>query len=115
MCFEGSPHFVHNSAARSILHNVALWGPGYSADVAGGVERVADITTALEANSLDRIYNVDEIGLFNRCMPSRAKVVAGQRRRTRGTKAVPAKDRVIVVLSGNATGARNGPAAMIDQ
>ena len=111
--FKGSPHFIQNWAARHNLHNVALWGQGGSADVAGAAARIAEIRSKLEAYPAERIYNMDETGLFFRCIPNRAYVKAGQRRQARGTKAMKAKDRVTLVLACNATGTHKIPVAMI--
>jgi len=111
--FKGSPNFIQNWAAHYNLRNVALWGQGGSADTAGAAERIAQIRTQLEDYPADRIYNMDETGLFYRCIPNRSYVQAGQRRQARGTKAMKAKDRVTLVLACNATGSHKIPVAMI--
>ena len=111
--FKGSPHFIQNWAALHNLHNVALWGQGGSADVAGAAARIAEIRSELEAYPVERIYKMDETGLFFRCIPNRAYFKAGQRRQARGTKAMKAKDRVTLVSACNATGTHETPVAMI--
>jgi len=75
---KGSPHFIQNWAARYNLRNVALWDQGGSADTAGAAERIAQTRTQLEDYPADRIYNMDETGLFYRCIPNRSYVQAGQ-------------------------------------
>jgi len=92
---------------------VALWGEAGSADVAGAAERIAEIRAALEAYPAERIYNMDETGLFYRCIPNPAEVQAGQRRQARGTKSMEAKDRITLVLACNATGTHKIPVAII--
>ena len=52
----------------------------------------------------ERIFNMDETGLYCLCLPNRAYTSAGRRRRARGSKAMKAKDRVTLVLAFNATG-----------
>jgi len=111
--FKGSPHFIQNWAARHNLHNVALWGQRGSTDVAGAAVRIAEIRSGIEAYSAERIYNMDETGLFFLCISSRAYVKAGQRRKARGTKAMKAKDRVTLFFDCNATGTHKIPVAMI--
>lgn len=111
--FKGSPHSIQNWARRFNLHNVALWGTGGSADAAGAADRVAEIREEPWEYDPERIYNVDDTGLFFRCIPHRAYVLAGQRRRARGTKAMNAKDLVTLVLACNATGTHKIPVAII--
>lgn len=110
---KGSPHFIQNWAARYRLYNVARWGQGRSANVAGAAAFVAEIRTELEAYPLDRIYNMDETGPFYRRIPNQAYVEAGRRRRARGTEAMTAKERVTLVLACNVTGTHTIPAAII--
>lgn len=111
--FQGSRHFVQNCAKRNNLSNIALWGQGGSADMEGAAERISEIRAELEAYPAVRIYNMDETGLFSRCIPNRSYVEAGRRRHARGTKAMKAKDRVTFVLACNATGSHKIPVAMI--
>lgn len=111
--FKGSSHFIQNWARRFNLHNMALWGTGSSADAAGAAERVAKIREEPEGCLPEHIYDVDKMGLFFRCIRDGAYVVAGQRRRARGTKAMKAKDRVTLVLACNATGTHKIPVAII--
>lgn len=85
---KGSPHFIQNWVKRRDLSNVALCVEAGSKDVAGAAERIAEIRAALEAYPAERIYNMDETGLFYRCIPNQAYVQAGQRRQARGTKAM---------------------------
>jgi len=92
---------------------VALWGQAGSADVAGAASRIAEIRAELEPYPAERIYNMDETGLFYRCIPNRAYVQAGQRRQARGTKAMKAKERITLVLACNATGNHKIPVAII--
>jgi len=111
--FKGSPHFIQNWARRYNLRNVALWGQGGSVDTEAAAPRIAQIREQLEAYPPDRIYNMDETGLFYRCIPNRAYVQAGRRRQARGTKDMKAKARVTLVLACNATGTHKISVAMI--
>jgi len=92
---------------------VALWSQGGSVDTEAAAPRIAQIREQLEAYPPDRIYNMDETGLFYRCIPNRAYVQAGRRRQARGTRAMKAKDRVTLVLACNATGTHKIPVVMI--
>ena len=113
--FKASTGFVQKWAQRHSLRNVALWGQGGSAIEAArqGEERMAEIRRELAKYDPDHIYNMDETGLQFRCLPNRAYIAAGQRRRARGTKAMKAKDRVTLVLACNATGSHKLPIAII--
>jgi len=84
-----------------------------SADVARAAARTAEIQSELETFPAERKYNMDEPGLFFRCIPNRADVKAGQRWQERGTKAIKAKDCVTLVLACDATGTHEIPVAMI--
>jgi len=74
---------------------------------------MAETRADLSAYEPDQIYNMDETGLFFRCLPNRAYVTSGRRRRARETKAMKAKDRVTLVLACNATGTHKVPVAII--
>jgi len=113
--FSASPGFVRRRATRHNLVNISLWGAGGSAatNEAATQQRMAEIRADLSAYEPDQIYNMDETGMFFRCLPNRAYVTAGRRRRARGTKAMKAKDRVTLVLACNATGTHKVPVAII--
>ena len=64
--FKGSFHFIQNWARRYNLRNVAPWGQGGSVDTDATAPRIAHIREHLEAYPFDRIYNMDETGLFYR-------------------------------------------------
>jgi len=74
---------------------------------------MAETRADLSAYEPDQIYNMDETGLFFRCLPNRAYVTSGRRRRARGTKAMKSKDRVTLVLACNATGTHKVPVSII--
>jgi len=77
---------------------------------AGAVDTIAiqrdleKLKEELVAFKDDDIFNMDETGLFHRCLPSQSYVSNGARRTARGVKAMKAKDRVTVVLCCNAFG-----------
>lgn len=113
--FKASVGFIQKWAQRHHLRNVALWGQGGSAIDAAkrGEERMSEIRAELANYDPRNIYNMDETGLQYRCLPNRAYIAAGQRRRARGTKAMKAKDRVALVLACNATGTHKVPISII--
>ncbi|XP_057381568.1 jerky protein homolog-like [Daphnia carinata] len=53
----------------------------------------------------DHIFNMDETGLFYRCMPNRSYVLdrGDKRQKGKGTKAMKSKDRITLVLCVKAT------------
>lgn len=111
--FKGSSHFIQTWAQRYNLHNIALCGAGGSADAVGAADRVAEIRDELGEYNPERIFQVDETGLFLRCIPNRAYVVVGQRRGARSTKEMKANDRVALVMTCNATGSHKIPVAIV--
>jgi len=113
--FSASPGFVRRWATRHNLVNISLWGADGSAvtNEAATQQRMAGVRVDLSAYEPDQIYNMDETGLFFRCLPNRAYVTAGRRRRARGTKAMKAKDRVTLVMACMATSTHKVPVAII--
>jgi hypothetical protein len=63
----------------------------------------------------DNTFNMDESGLFYRCMPNRTYIVGGGdvRQLGKGTKAMKAKDRVTAVFCSNSTGTCKVPPLII--
>jgi len=86
--FSASSGFVRRWATRHNLVNISLWGAGGSAatNEAATQQRKEEIRADLSAYEPDQVYNMDETGLFFRCLPNCAYVTAGRRRRARGTK-----------------------------
>ena len=110
--FKGSPQFMQKRARRYNLHNIAPLGTGGSADAAGAEPLIAGIRKTIDGYSPERIYNVDETGLFYRGIPNRTYVTAVQRRWACGTKAMNAKSRVTLGLACNDTGTHKIAVAM---
>jgi len=81
--------------------------------VSGSAARIAEIRETLRGVPPWLIYNIDETGLFYRCLPHRSYVSARERRSARGSKAMRAKDRVTAVLCVNADGSHKLPIAII--
>jgi len=111
--FKGSPCFIQKWVARYKMHNVALWGQGGLADIEEAAATISEVRSQLEAYLAEKFYNIDEKGLFYRCIPNRAYVEAGKRRHARGTKAMKAHDRITFVFACNATEIHKIPAAII--
>jgi len=104
--FSASAGFVLRWAKRLNIVHISLWGTGGSAaaDLEASRQRMEDIRVQLEAFVPEQIYNMDETGLYFRCLPNRAYVLAGSRRRARGSKAMKNKARVNLVLEVNDSG-----------
>ncbi len=88
--------------------SVRLNGGAGDLDLAEAETRMNELRRQLAAcgYSKDNIFNMDETGLFYRCLPNRSYVCKGGdgRQMGRGTKAMKAKDRITLVLCCNATG-----------
>jgi len=104
--FYASKRFMRQRAKRQNLVNICLWGTGRSstADVESSRHRMAEIREQLSTHEPERIYNMDETGLYFRCLSNRTYISAVSRRRARGSKEMKAKYRVTLVLAVNATG-----------
>ena len=61
----------------------------------------------------DNVYNMDETGLFFKCLPNRRFVDAKDAKIARGTKLIKAKDRITLFVTTNATGTDKVPLSMI--
>jgi len=103
--FFASAGFIRRCAKRHNLVSVSPWGTGGSAakDAEASMQRMAENRADLSAYDPQQIYNMDETGLYFLCLPSRAYVTAGSRRRARGSKAMKAKELVTLVLAVNFT------------
>jgi len=115
--FSASAGFVRRWAKRHNLVNISLWVTGGSAaaDVEASRQRMEEIRAQIEAFDPEQINNMNETGLHFWCLPSRAYVSVGSRRRARGSKAMKNKDGVTVVLEVNATESHKIPVAVIDK
>lgn len=76
-----------------------------------------EVRTTLKEKGYTRnnTFNMDESGLFYRCMPNRTYIVGGGdvRQLGKGTKAMKAKDRVTAVFCSNSTGTCKVPPLII--
>jgi len=101
--FSASAGFIRRWDKWHNLVNNSLWRTGGSAaaDVESSKQRMAEIRGQLADYEPEQIYNMEETGLYFRCLANRACVTAGRRRRARGIKAIKAKDHVTLVLAVN--------------
>lgn len=111
--FRASTGFVCRWAKRHHVRSIALVGAAASADRSGTVAEMDALRQVLRGVEPRLIYNMDETGLFYRCLPYRSYVTARERRTARGSKAMRAKDRVTAVLCVNADGSHKLPIAVI--
>ena len=99
---------------NSIGKSVRLHGEAGDVNPEDIKERIQEIKKMLEEYDPELIYNWDETGLYFRLIPSATYTAPNeQRRRTRGTKAQKAKDRVTLITCTNAIGTHKIPLAMI--
>lgn len=101
--FLASKGWFDRFKKRHSLHNIKMSGEAASADVEAAKNYPAEFKKIVEAGGYtpQQIYNVDETGLFWKRMPSRT-FISKQEKSASGFKA--AKDRVTVLLGGNAAG-----------
>ena len=86
---------------------------------AGGVDKdaiageISDLRKLVAEYDPENVYNMDETGLFFKCLPNRSYVDEENIKEARGTKLMKAKDRVTVYVTTNATGNDLVPLSMI--
>ncbi|XP_053546944.1 tigger transposable element-derived protein 1-like [Bombina bombina] len=88
---------------RSNLHNIKVQGEAAAADTEAAESYPSEFAKIIEDGgySMDQMFNVDETGLFWKKMPART-FIARQEKSMPGYK--PAKDRITLLLGGNASG-----------
>jgi len=105
--------YICRWAKRNDVRSNCLTGTGASSDVARSAERIAEIREVLRGVDPRRIYRIDETGLFYCCLPHRTYVSERERRYSRGSKTMRAKNRVTAVLCVNADGSHKLPISII--
>jgi len=111
--FRASRGYVRGFLSRNELASMRLHGQAGAVDTIAIERDLEKFQEELAAFKDDDNFNMDETGLFYRCLPSKSYVSNGARRTARGVKAMKAKDRVTVVLCCNASGMEKLPAALI--
>ena len=91
----------------------ALHGEAGSVDVETAMPKIREIRKLITEYELDNVYNMDETGLFFKCLPNRSYVKKEDSKDARGTKLMKAKDRVTVYVCTNATGTDKMPLSII--
>lgn len=86
--------------------SVRLHGEAGDVNLVAAENEMNDTRENLASYSNNNVFNMDETGLFYKCLPKKSYPCDGgdERQRCRGTKAMSAKDRLTLVLCVNATG-----------
>ena len=79
-------------------------------EVADAIEALRKVTAEYDPAL---VYNMDETGLFFKCLPNRSYVSEDEVKTARGTKLMKVKDRVTLVVCSNADGTQFLPPTII--
>lgn len=101
--FVASRGWFNRFKHRNNLHNIKITGEAASGDTKAAAEFSATLKTIIEQGNYppELVFNVDETGLFWKRMPKRT-FLSREEKRAPGFKA--AKDRLTLLLGGNASG-----------
>lgn len=111
--FSASEHWISNFVRRHQLKSVTLHGQAGSVDHKKIEQGMKQLRKDLQPYSLDRIYNMDETGLFYRLLPRKSYVFRENRHTVRGIKGMKAKDRITLIITTNADGSHILPYSLI--
>lgn len=90
-----------------------LHGEAASVDVDKATPEIDRICTLIAEYDLDHVYNMDETGLFYKCLPNRSYVKKEDYKHARGYKLMKAKNRTTVYVCTNASGTDKVPLSII--
>ena len=90
-----------------------LHGEAGAVDINAIEPEIQKIREKIAEYDEDNVYNMDETGLFFKCLPNRSFVRANDAKTARGTKLMKAKDRITLYVTTNATGTDKVPLSMI--
>lgn len=101
--FTASDNWLRRFIQLHGLKSVSQNGEAGSVSRQNVAEEIAALSQKLQEYSGDNIYSMGETGLFYKCLP----------KRTRGTKALTAKDRITLIVTTNATGTHILPPTIV--
>ena len=112
--FTASAGWLDRFKNRYGLKNLNLHGEMGDVDFAAISEEMRALRQKLSEYSLDCIFNMDETGLFFRCLPKRSYILGNEKEsEVRGSKKMVDINRVTLVVCCNATNSIKIPVAMI--
>lgn len=76
-------------------------------------ETINQIIEEIKKYGMNNVYNMDETGLFYKCLPNRCYVKEENVKTARGTKLMKAKDRLTLYVCTNASGSDMVPLSVI--
>lgn len=111
--FSPSESWVTKFVKRHGLKSIRLHGEAGSVDPELVREGIKKLRRELESYSLDRIYNMDETGLFYRLLPRQLYVFREDKKTVRVVKGIKAKDRITLIVPSNADASHFIPLTVI--
>lgn len=89
--------YLRGFLSRSGIESVRLHGQAGALDKQAAGLGMEAVREGLAAYLVDNFINMDEMGLFFRCLPLQSDGSAGARRAARGVNSMKAKDRITLV------------------
>ena len=111
--FKASLSWSWKTAKAFGWKSVALHGEAGSVDIQAIWPEIDSLKAKIATYNLDNVYNMDETGLFFKCLPNCSYVEQKDSKLSRGTKQMKAKDRVTLYVCVNATGTDKMPLSII--
>jgi hypothetical protein len=109
--FNGGSKWIRNFIKRHKLRPVTLHGSGADADTIlqqpQTIEAISNLKALIETYEPQNVFNMDETGLYYRCLPNKSFLIPVENKRdSRGKKSMKDKNRVTAFICTNITGTK---------
>ena len=111
--FTASESWARKFAGENGWKSKVLHGTAGSVDIDAIDDDIAILRRKIAQYQPKDVYNMDETGLYFKCLPSRSYVEEDEVKTARGTKQMKEKARTTIYVTTNATGTDLPPLSMI--